>query len=178
MESNHSLKIEAISRIDRPTSTMHARSFIGLINYYKDMWPKSAHILAPLTELCSCKHKFKWKDANVNSFNQAKRLILEDVLLRFPDHSVPFEIYTDASNVQIGATIKQRNLPVAYFSKKLMATQRCYSTIEQEMLTIVEVLKECNNFLLGANISIYTDHKNLFSNSTVNDRVFRWKQKI
>lgn len=46
------------------------------------------------------------------------------------------------------------------------------------MLAIVEVLKEYKNFLLGANITIYTDHKNLLSNSTVNDRVFRWKQTI
>ena len=46
------------------------------------------------------------------------------------------------------------------------------------MLAIVEALKEYKNFLLGANITIYTDHKNLLSNSTVSDRVFRWKQKI
>ena len=111
-------------------------------------------------------------------FQSEKRLISEDVLLRYPEHSVPFEIYTDASNVQIGATIKQKNLPVAYFSKKLTPTQHRYSTMEQEMLAIVKVLNEYKNFLLGANISIYTDHKNLLSNSTVNDRVFRWKQKI
>ena len=46
------------------------------------------------------------------------------------------------------------------------------------MLAIVEVFKEYRNFLLGAQITIFTDHKNLLSNSTVNDRVFRWKQKI
>ena len=34
------------------------------------------------------------------------------------------------------------------------------------------------NVLLGANITIYTDHKNFLANSAVNDRVFRWKQKI
>ena len=113
-----------------------------------------------------------------NAFLQAKKLISEDVLLRFPDHSIPFEIFTDASNYQIGATIKQRNLPVAYFSKKLTPTQRRYSTIEQEMLAIVEVLKEYRIFLLGAEITIFTDHKNLLSNATVNNRVFRWKQKI
>ena len=46
------------------------------------------------------------------------------------------------------------------------------------MLTIVEVFKEYRNFLLGAQITIYTDHKNLLSNATVNDRVFRWETKI
>ena len=171
-------KIEAICRIARPTIPTHVRSFVGLINYYKDMWPRRAHILAPLTELCGSKHKFKWTDIHENAFNRAKQLIAEDVLLRFPDHTLPFSIYTDASTYQIGATIKQNELPIAYFSKKLTPTQRGYSTIEQEMLAIVEVLKEYCNFLLGSNKIIYTDHKNLLSNATVNNRVFRWKQKI
>ena len=61
-------KIEAISRIFRPSTTTHIQSFVGLINYYKDMWPKRAHILAPLTELCSSKRKFKWTDVHENSF--------------------------------------------------------------------------------------------------------------
>ena len=34
------------------------------------------------------------------------------------------------------------------------------------------------NLLLGAEIVIFTDHKNLLANSSTNDRVFRWKQKI
>ena len=32
-------KITAISKISRPISTIHIRSFVGLINYYKGMWP-------------------------------------------------------------------------------------------------------------------------------------------
>ena len=99
-------------------------------------------------------------------------------MLRFPDHSKPFQIYMDVSNLQIGATIKQHNLPIAYFSRKMSPTQRRYPTIEQEMLAIVEVLKEYRNFLLGATIEIFTDHKNLLANSSSNDRIFRWKQTI
>ena len=98
-------------------------------------------------------------------------MLSEDVLLRFSNHKLPFEIYTDASSFQLGVTIKQKNLPIAYFSKKLSPTQRHYSTIEQEMLAIVEVLREYRTFLLGANITIYTDHKNLLSNTTVSNRI-------
>ena len=46
------------------------------------------------------------------------------------------------------------------------------------MIAIVEDLKEYRNILLGANITIFTDHKNLLSNSTVCNGVLRWKQKI
>ena len=148
------------------------------MNPLKCAWAVQSTILAPLTELCGSRRNFKWTDIHENAFNRAKQLVAEDVLLRFPDHNVPFEIFTEASNFQIGVTIKQRNLPIAYFSKKLTPTQRRYSTIEQEMLAIVEGLKEYHNFLLGANITIFTDHKNLLSNTTVSNRVFRWKQKI
>ena len=46
------------------------------------------------------------------------------------------------------------------------------------MLAIVEVLKEYRNFLLGASITIYTDHKHLLSQTSDKNRVFRWKQKL
>ena len=73
-------------------------------------------------------------------------LVAEYMMLRFPDHSQPFSFYTDASNYQIGGTIKQKSLPVAYFSGKFTPTQRRYPTIGQEMLVIMELLKEYRTF--------------------------------
>ena len=171
-------KVKAILDIDRPRSTKDVRSFVGLVNYYKDMWPQRAHTLAPLTQLCSNKIKFNWEEIHEIAFQKMKRIVAKDVMLRFPQHDKKFVIHTDASQHQIGATISQENKPIAYFSRKLSATQRRYATIEQEMLAIVKVLKEYRNFLLGANITIYTDHKNLLANNSDNNSVFRWKQKI
>ena len=170
--------MQAITHIAHPTSTKNVRSFVGLVNYYKDMWPRCAHYLTPLTDICSTRKKIIWTNIQEVAFQNIEQLVSEDVMLHFPDHSQPFHIYTDVSNCQIGATIKQNQLPIAYFSRKLTPTQRRYSTIEQEILAIVEVLKEYRNFLLGAVIIIFTDHKNLLSNSISDDRVFRSKQKI
>ena len=171
-------KVEAIQRMERPKNTKQVRSFVGLVNYYRDMWPRRAHILNPLTQLCSSKVKYHWGQPQEEAFQSIKSLVSKDVLLRFPKHDEIFHIYTDASNYQLGAIITQNNLPVAFFSKKLTPTQRRYSTIEQEMLAIVSTLKEYRNFLLGAEIVIYTDHKNLLSDNTINNRVFRWKATI
>ena len=171
-------KLSAITQIARPTSTKYICAFVGLINYYKYMRPRRAHFLSPLTDVCSARKKFIWTKAQEHAFQNIKRLVSEDAMLRFPDHSKSFQIYTDVSNHQIGATIKQDQLSIAYFSRKMSPTQRRYPIIEQEMLAIVEVLKEHRNFLLGATIEIFTDHKNLLSNSSTNNCVFRWKQKI
>jgi hypothetical protein len=59
-----------------------------------------------------------------------------------PNHTKQFNIYTDASDFQLGTCIIQEGRLVAYFLHKLTTSQQNYFTMDTEMLSIVATLKE------------------------------------
>jgi hypothetical protein len=71
----------------------------------------------------------------------ATKRVSQETLLAFPDFETEFHVYTDASNKQLGAVIFQEGKPLAFYSRKLNSAQTCYTTGEQELLSIVENLK-------------------------------------
>ncbi len=97
--------------------------------------------------------------------------------MAYPDFTKPFEIYTDASTMQLGSVITQGNRPIAFFSRKLSVTQTKYSVTKIELFAIVETLKEFQGMLWVQTIKVYTDHKNLTQDALglTSDRVYHWR---
>jgi hypothetical protein len=74
------------------------------------------------------------------AFEKMKQLCTANALVAYPDDNKRFDIYTDASDYQLGAVIYQDGRPVAYFSRKMNKAQRNYIAMEKEMLSIVATL--------------------------------------
>ncbi len=74
------------------------------------------------------------------AFDKIRLLMAANALAAYPDHDKRFDVYTDASDFQLGACIIQEGRPVAYFSQKLTKSQQNYLTIKKKMLSIVATL--------------------------------------
>ena len=57
--------MKGIMDLGRPKTTTEAPELIGIVQYYRDMWPRKSRILDPLTEAASGHKggKILWNDA-------------------------------------------------------------------------------------------------------------------
>jgi hypothetical protein len=77
---NLSLKqAEAIKNMVRPTARKELRRFIGMVNYYHDMWVRRSELLAPLTSTTSKNVNFIWMDEHQKAFDNIKKIICREV---------------------------------------------------------------------------------------------------
>ena len=67
-------KVEAIQALAVPKTCKQLRQFIGMINFYRDMWQKRSELLAPLTALTSKFFKYDWKDEHQKCFEASVRI--------------------------------------------------------------------------------------------------------
>jgi hypothetical protein len=176
--------------LNPPNNVKELRQFLGMVQYYRDMWQKRSEMLAPLTNLVGeCeetkttkknkteKKPWRWESIHQQAFDNVKTTITKEVVLAYPDFMKPFEIYTDASTMQLGSVITQGNKPIAFFSRKLSVTQTKYSVTKIKLFVIVETSKEFQGMLWGQTIKVYTDHKNLTQDTLglTSDRVYHWR---
>ena len=192
-------KVEAVLKLKSPSTPKQLRSFIGMVNYYRDFVRHRAHILTPLTAQTKFKKKITWSPECQVAFEKIKASLAQDALLSFPNPNFPFIIEPDASDYQLGSIILQNTIsnadeetiiklftsatskvpenfrPIAYFSRKLSSAQRNYTTLEKELLSIVESLLEYRSFLYGRKIYVFSDHRNLTFNNMKSQRALRWR---
>ncbi len=126
--------MQAILTLNPPNNVnvKELRHFLGMVQYYQDMWARCSEMLAPLTDLVGeCgetkttkKNKIKkklwrWDPIHQQAFDNIKSAIVKETVLAYPDFLKPFEIFMDVSATQLGAVIAQDNRPIAFFRRKL-----------------------------------------------------------
>ncbi|OMJ19236.1 Retrovirus-related Pol polyprotein from transposon [Smittium culicis] len=89
--------------------------------------------------------------------------LTDDVLLSHPNFENEFILSTGVSSVVVGAVLVQVgengiNLPIAYYSRKLLPAEKNYAAFEKEGLAVVSAVKNFRPYLWGNHFAILTDN--------------------
>ncbi|OWZ16093.1 Pol Polyprotein [Phytophthora megakarya] len=171
-------KVSAIMDIAPPRHRKDLRRFVGMVNYYRDMFPRRAELFSPLTALLSPAKPFTWSPQLQTAFEAVKAALAATVRLAFPESGKPFQVYTDASQLQLGAVIMQHQRPLVFWSKKCNSAQSLYPANRLELLSIVLLLREFRSLLLGQELHLFTDHLNLTYSTFHDVHMMRWRLEI
>ena len=181
------LKVKAIEQFSRPVTKRNVRQFLGLAGYYRKYVKDFASHSFNLSEATrkSAPEKVVWTPALDSEFVYLKNMLCAVPALTLPTVGDEFLLQTDASGVGLGAVLNvirnKEELPVAFYSRKLLPRERCYAATELEGLAVVDSILHFDAYLATHPFTLETDHRALlFLNSAkqANGRLARWALKL
>ena len=175
-------RIKAVKNWPQPRKPKHVRQFLGLCNGSRKFIKDYAKISLPLNKLTKKDVQWSWTEECESAFKMLKEKITSSPVLRIPDLSKPFKLYTDASGLQIGAVLTQvdeegNEYVVAYASRPLRGAELHYGITEKECLAVVWAVKKFRVYLYGNYFIIVTDHSALLWLMKIKDangKLARW----
>ena len=178
----HPGHLDSIKNYPTPTNTDQVRSFLGLLSYFRGFVPEFSRIADPLNKLLKKEQPFVWQPEQQQAMTTLKESLMKAPILSFPNFASPFYIFTDASNVGLGAVLMQPDAnnklhPISYASRSLSEVERRYSTTKREALAVLWSLKNFRYLVYGYEVTIYTDHRPLsflFRKSLPEGALGRW----
>ena len=182
-------KVQKILDFEVPTSVKQLRGFLGLTGYFRKFIKNYSSIASPLYESTSIKDKNgkpiavgKRRSEKVGlELNSKAKLAFEKLkncltstmeenpesgVLLMPNFSKPFVLYTDACDDGLGAVLCQLDdnvkcRPVAFYSRKLKASEKKYAIGEKELMAIVFAMEHYKIYLYGKEFVVRSDHRPL-----------------
>jgi len=155
-------KVKVIKEYPVPVSAKQAISFVSLASFYRRFVKSFAKIAKPIYEAANAE-VFAWTEAADIAFNELKRIMCSEPVLRMPRQGEPFHMYSDASHGALGVVLCQKDPidghlhPCAYGSRKFNDAELKLSTPCKELLAIVYGLNLWSFYICGNPIYIYSD---------------------
>ena len=188
-------KLDKVLHFDQPKTQAGMKSFLGLINYFRDHVEHFAGITKPLNEMLvdyTRRKTLKWTPELEQAFELAKQSVYQCPFVYYVEDHLELYLHTDASDYAIGGYLFQlvptgdfdekgnpiyKERPIAFCSHILTAAQcKAWPTIEKEAYAIIYAIKKFEPYLRDRNFVLRTDHRNLtFIDKEQSARVNRWR---
>ena len=163
-------KLDSIRNMPKPRSPKEIKQFLGLTGYYRKFVPRFSDMARPLTKLLAHDCKFEWTKQCDISFQMLKDTLCSAPILRYPDTSKPYTLYTDASKYGWAGVLTQSHTstvdgkeimmdhPVSYVSGLFHGSQLNWATLTKEAYAIYMSIKKSTFYLTGHEITLRSDH--------------------
>ena len=182
-------KLEAVRKMPPPTTPKEVRQYLGLVGYYRKFVPKFADIARPLTNLTKLDIPYEWTTRCQEAFEFLKEMLLKEPILKYPDPSKPYTLFTDASKFAWACVLtqeyehefdgKKRKIlhPITYMSGLFKGSQINWATLTKEAYAIYVSVKKLDHYIQDAEVTLRSDHlplKSFLQKNTLNTKVNNW----
>ena len=177
----------------KPRSPKEITQFIGLTGYYRKFIPRFSDIARPLTKLLAHDCEFNWNNQCDILFQILKDALWSAPILKYPDMSKLYMMYTDTSKYGWAGVLTQKHTsvvngkeitmdhPVSYVSGLFCSSQINWATLTKESYAIYMSVKKSTFYITDHEITLRRDHlalKKFLRKMTLNDMVNNWSTKI
>ena len=159
-------KVRAIQQMKTTTTVSELRRFLGMVNQQTKFSPHLTDQTKPLRDLLSNKNQWSWGHDQQQAFERLKTALSSSKVLALYNAKNETILSVDASSYGLGAVLRQTQpdgslRPIAYVSRALTETEQRYAQIEKEALAVTWACERFQDYLLGTQFKIETDHKPL-----------------
>ena len=155
-------RIEAIQKLEPPTTIKGCRSFAGMVNFVSLFCPELQKLLKPIYNLTRKGRQFLWGKEQQQAFDEIKRRLQRPPVLHLPDRHGRFQLYSDTSKFATGSALYQiqNGQPrlIAYASKRMPEAARNYSITELEMCGLAMNIATFSHLLKRVDFDAIVDH--------------------
>ena len=152
-----------------PRNKTEMQNFLGFANYYREIIPWHAKLVAPLHAITGLNATFAWGSEQQLAFNEIKKALIKATALAQPDSGGELVLDTDASAVAISGILHQwqgpsgerRLRPILYGSKKLTAMQAKYGAPKPELYAAYHFIVKNHSYLCPRKFTLGVDNQAL-----------------
>ena len=99
--------IEAIQKLEPPTTIKGCRSFAGMVNFVSIFCPELQKLLKPIYDLTRKGRQFILGEEQQKAFDEIKHRLQRPSFLHLPDRHGRFQLYSDTSKFATGSALYQ-----------------------------------------------------------------------
>ena len=184
---------EKLESIQKCYPLKEVKQFLGLIGYYRTFVPRFLDLARPLNALTRKNIEFEWTPVCQESFNLLKTSLMTEPILTYPDPSLPYVLFTDASKYAWACVLTQEKThifegkettilhPITYMSGLFKGSQMSRACLTKEAYAMYMSMKKLTYYLEDADVTLRSDHlplKKFLAKNSLNSKVNNWAIEI